>query len=439
MQNLFPPSQQRNSHRLQSMMARLVHDRARVDPDSRHFHVMNPVVCELDAAMSTVRRATTKPWAADVRQGAVVEKARPGYETEEDTIELLQGVPDQVRLHFLRRYSAPTAPFIDASLTVTEPGDVVAIERKDKIYVQAGEQLYTVEEGRATEGESLDGRLLVNNETSPQLNTVARPSPREENIQVQVDGLDILYSGRGRVDLTVRYTGLIDYEPGLDVSTLEHMTEALHLVHENGERYGYTITGGVVEPDVYPAEYNTQLSAPEDKIVDWSADKGVLFYAAEREEVIDVGGSAPLHQHLSHRFSMKDWAEDMSEIPLADDITALQREEYVARIRILGVTVDVTQDGYVGNTYVGHDIHHVLNGPHHIIVVGDGQLSVVEPESGRHVSFTVPDTIVGVSWLKEGLLGVVAYENGYYNVYALSETRQKEQDGFAVAPTIEDR
>lgn len=440
MHDLFPPSQERESNRLHEMMLQLVHDRARVDPDSRHFHAMNPVACELDAAAATVRRATTRPWAADVRQAGAVKKAPAGYEEESDTLELLQGVPDRIRLHRLRRYSGPNTTLVDNQLNVYEPQDVVAVERRRTLYIQAGDLLFQLDQnGQLNEDETAEGLLLVNNRPTPSLDKVKRPAAREGQIQVQVEGLNILYAGRGETTLKVNYVGLKDYEQDLDIQAIPHLTEPLYLVHENGARYDYTLNGGIIEPDAHPAEYLNEAAAPDDEVVDWSTSKGVLYYAGQRSVVSQPAGTVPLHRTLKERISMKDWAADMAELPRPEDIETVQREEYVGRVRLSGVTVDVTKGGYVGNTYTGHRIHHLLNGMHYVIVVGEGNLSIVEPESGYCNTYSIPVTTVGVTWVEEGLLGLVTYEEGAYNVYAISETRLKSQQGFTVTGTIRDQ
>jgi hypothetical protein len=138
---------------------------------------------------------------------------------------------------------------------------------------------------------------------------------------------------------------------------------------------------------------------------------------------------------VEHQVSLAPIAEVAYAVPTPDQITCTEQVTEVAEVPLLSRPVAVTESGYVGATYVGHRIHHLLPGTHHVVVIGEGRLSIVEPEAGRHWTYAVPESL-GVTWTDEGLLGLIATENSEFVVYALREIRRGTVGGFQAEPSI---
>lgn len=103
-----------------------------------------------------------------------------------------------------------------------------------------------------------------------------------------------------------------------------------------------------------------------------------------------AGATGAVSGPVSGRFSgrLVPIAEDLYDVPSESQITCEQTRRVVARLILENGEVDVTSDGYVGTTNVGHDIHHTLSGSHHALALGEGRVSAQEPEAGEtHASF----------------------------------------------------
>lgn len=91
--------------------------------------------------------------------------------------------------------------------------------------------------------------------------------------------------------------------------------------------------------------------------------------------------------------------------------------------------------GGVGSPYAGPAIDHVLPGMHHVLVAGEETLTIVEPESGETQSYSIPEAR-GLTWTKEGLLGLLTAEDNELIVHAINELRRGHAAGFTARPPL---
>ena len=437
MRELYPSSTGRKAAYLEDILQELVPDATRSDPASRQFQAINPMVEALDRTKGLVRRADTRPWKGDVRQAGAVEagtKSRGGGledlpERRED--ELVFGKPDDIELRELRRYPRPSA-FVGGDGTLADTLRV--IEAGGELRVDAAGTLYRVTENgeqESLEAPDFNWRRLGTDNPAPNGSFVAvsnepgsfalAPAPGVLNreVGVQREGLDVLFAGRGTCEIDVTYTGTTPVEDGDDLSGITRLQEGLKLYGPDGEEHSYNISSGVI-------------SIPQAE----GGEEFTLYYEGLYTTTYKAKGSGPLGQALEHSISLKPIAPDLAELPSTDTITCTETTNHIAEVPIQGRSVGVTEDGYVGNTFLGHQIHHVLPGPRHVLAVGDGTLSICEPEAGTSRQFSVPSNAVGVTWTDEGLLGLVVDDGSDFILHGINEIRRGHTDGLSTIPPL---
>jgi hypothetical protein len=376
--------------------------------------------------MGLVRRADTRPWSADVRQASAVEAGnktrKGGLEDlpERRETELVFGKPDDIELRELRRYPNPGS-FLAADGTIADTLRI--IEMGKELRVGAENLLYRVTENG--EQESLEDsaptpqwRLLSTEPGEFQL--VPAPGVLNRDVAVQRSGLDVQFAGRGTCEITVEFTGVSPVQNGDSVSNLDYFESGLNLYEAGGDERAYSISsGGII---------SISNAAPGDEFT--------LYWEGRYETTYSAKDTGRLDQLLQHAISLKPIAEHLADLPSADNIACTETTNHIAEVQIQGRTVGVTEDGYVGNTFLGQQIHHVLPGPRHILAVGDGTFTICEPEAAKLRQFSVPENVLGITWTREGLLGLVVDGGDQFVVYGINEIRRGHNDGFTTRPPM---
>lgn len=429
-------------------MEELVPDATQTGMDSRHFHAINPLVVELDRNMGMVRRADTRPWKGDVRQAGVVEPA-PENAPEKTEEELVFGKPDEIELRELRRYSRPDM-FMGADGSAADTFQVV--EAGGNLLVGAESQLHRVtKKGQHSliEDDAPTTQWHLASNRPEQYRLFPSQGKLEKEVAVQRNGLDIQFAGRGQFEITVNFTGVLninentpgnvdavssitstqdgteikfDWEAaGVDLSGEIYLEEGLELYGaDNGETYNYEISGDTL----------TILGAD-------GVEEFTFYYRGVYEETYTAAQSARLGSTPEHSISISDLADYLAELPSENKITCIATTDHLASVPIQGGRVGVTKSGYVGHTFLGHDVRHLLPGPRHVLAVGDGTLSICEPEANKLRQFTVPTEAAGLTWTDEGLLGLIEDTGSEFVLYGINERRHGQTSGITPNPPIQ--
>ena len=422
MKDLFLPSYDRSSVRLEDVLKPLVHDVARIDPDSRHYHLYNSLLGMTERLRAQMRRADPRPWNGDVRQTGAVEAAQSTDREVGDEDAILYGIPSDIETRRLRSYTQPSM-IADHSGDIVSPVDVRAVEANDQLIVQANNRLHGLDEnGQLTDiPRAQKSRFHLASTEPGQYTKLPAPGSSEDQVATQVDGLDITFAGRGTFELGITFTGVVSVQDGSDLTNAPNMEEPLKLYDEEGAATYYTVTDDAI------------------KIADAGPDQSyTLYYRGFLERTHHARTSVRVDETPEHRVSMAEIAEYLNDIPTSDKIECRQVSDFIAELPVAGKPVTATADGYVGGTHVGHPIHHVMPGTYHALALGDGILSVVEVESTNNHKFRVADDAVGVTWTREGLLGLVVAEGSEFVVYGLNEIRRGKSSGFRAKPIMDD-
>lgn len=451
MRELYPSSAGRYAGYLEGILNELVPDATQTGMGSRHFHAYNPMALELDRTTGLLRRADTRPWKADVRQAGSVEAAEQSSE-EKDEAELVFGKPDEIELRELRRYPHE-GKFMGEDGSLAD--NLRVIENDGELRINAEGRLHRLTENgqsRPMEAESVADPWQLVSPAPQEQQFVSAPGVLSREVGAQRRGLDIIFAGRGKHKLEVRFTGQVVIHAddigessddvtnivsvsngieitlnwnavsvnGYDVSAYTNLVEGLKMYNQKNELQNYAINEDTV------MIFNVE-----------SEDYFTLYYRGMLHAEVDSRGSARVDQVPQHSISLEPIANRLVELPDGDDITCIERTNHIAELPMQGGTIGVTEQGYVGTTDLGHKIHHVLPGPRHVLAVGDGTLSICEPESTKTWKFSVPDTSVGLTWTDEGLLGLITNTGDEFVVHALNERRRGKTGGFTTNPPLQ--
>lgn len=419
MKLLYPPSGDRISPRTERRLDALVHDVTKVEPGSVQHAALNVFSTELERILNTVTLDHTEPSRADVRQVGSVMPASNEPEAETSS-RILYGPPTDLSFTELRRIDVPGEPIAgahsgavrnDGALIIRVQNQIFAVKRSDGPIPD----ISVVESDAA-------GTIVRSSE--PGVYTIAGvPGTEEGVVATQTNGLDVYFAGIGTFDIRVEFTGVADYVYDANLPAVgqrpefEYLNRPLNMYDANGKDVAYEeLAGGII---------NIIGKTPDGTTYR-------LYYEGVYEERKSYAPRNAVAKTVDNVFSMDPISEYATELPQSGDITCTQVKDLLTVVAIQDARlVEITRSGFVGNVQVGHPISHALAGLYHIFVLDkeSGSLTLVEPESGRTYSYSVPPNTFAITWLPNKRLGLIrlAESNTSFIVEQIEENRTLQQ------------
>lgn len=430
MKQLYLPTTGRRAGGTHRILHNTVQDNVRIDPDSIQYAITNAIVTEFEHAMALVRKLDSRPWTADTQTPGALVYAES--ELDETTLDqLLFGPPKlwEPALVDTFLYTPSTSiGMINQSAGVI--GTATEIDRavvfNSSLICQVGSLLYRLEEFD-TYGSLVDpteeGVLGANGErfSLVSLNEhryalFAGEIAQTIDVNVQIQGLDLVVGDTGCYTITINYLALADVASSDDLSLLVDFKEPLHLYDDNNEQTPYTVSNNVITIASGTGPYR-------------------LFYNAEH--VINFTSPVPalndpIYNKDTFFISFAAVAENMYR--MIDKVSAVQNVDTLMYVPGLIGRIPIDAQGFVGRVNVGHTISYVLPTKHHIIVAGDNTVSLVEYDNETLLlqqSFGDLD-ICGLTWTKDGEAGLVVATNSGFDIYALRDVRTERSGNWKV-------
>lgn len=424
MRLLYLPSTGRRTTGARQLLERTVQNTVDIGYGSTQYAVVNAFVAEIERTWALALRLDTRPWAADVRSAGALVPAEDERLADLPTDELLFGVPERWDLELVSTYTYTPGTFIGPEGQTYEAADIDrCILTADGLLLQKGTLLHRIDlydkwglpvdpSSEGVFGGSNERFALVSvDDSAYALFTGSVAAEVEVNVQMQ--GLALVYGGPGVYRTTIQTTGLAMIVDGDDVTALEGYLAPGYMYRADNTRVNFEIVDdliSILDGDDPGTEFRFYYTA------EFTIDHTTAAAAVEQ----------PVYAYQDMpSYSLTSIAENFYRMPSRNDIRTVQLLDTLCNVPGLVGAVSVDATGFVGRVNVGHTIRAVLPSEFHTVVADSHTVSVVEHDDEMLVlQQSFPDLdICGLSWTPEGHLAVIsATENGF-EVYAVKDVR----------------